>query len=258
MLKKSPFPGMDPYLEGNLWPDVHHQLASVIVELIAPQIAPNYVARVDAYTVEDRRPAAGLNIIYPDVAVLYKNELKEPTETYERSISEISKPSYEIPAVFRIKIPFVEIRDRASNKLITAIEILSPVNKRRPGLDEYLQKRQDLHKAGVHLLEIDLLRRGKRVIQPAPKTHYLFDLWRAKSDHISVWTNLVQENLPVLPVPLANDDPDARLPIKTALDKIYERGLYNLSIDYTQAPPAPKFSAEEQQWMQALLQQVLL
>lgn len=244
---------MDPYLEGNLWPDVHHQLASVIVELIAPQIAPNYVARVDAYTVEDRRPAAGLSILYPDVAVLYKNELKEPTETYEHSISEVSEPSYEIPAVFRIKIPLVEIRDRSDNKLITAIEILSPVNKRRPGLNEYLQKRQDLHKAGVHLLEIDLLRRGKRVIQPAPKTHYLFDLWRAKSDHISVWTNLVKENLPVLPVPLANDDPDARLPLKTALDKIYERGLYNLSIDYTQAPPTPKFSTEEQQWMQALL-----
>lgn len=258
MLKKSPFPGMDPYLEGNLWPDVHHQLASLMVELIAPQIAPNYVARVDAYTVEDRRPAAGLSILYPDVAVLHKNELKEPTETYERSVAEVSKPSYEIPAVFTVKIPFVEIRDRANNKLVTAIEILSPVNKRRPGLDEYLQKRQDLHKAGVHVLEIDLLRRGKRIIQPAPKTHYLFDLWRAKSDHLSVWTNLVQENLPVLPVPLANDDPDARLPIKTALDKIYERGLYNLSIDYTQAAPNPKFSAEEQQWMQTLLQQVSL
>ncbi len=249
---------MDPYLEGNLWPDVHHQLASVIVELIAPQIAPNYVARVDAYTVEDRRPAAGLRIIYPDVAVFHKNKLKEPTETYERSVGEISEPSYEIPAVFTVKIPFVEIRDRASNKLITAIEILSPVNKRRPGLDEYLQKRENLHKAGVHVLEIDLLRRGKRVIQPAPKTHYLFDLWRAKSDHLSVWTNLVQENLPVLPVPLANDDPDARLPIKTALDKIYERGLYHLSIDYTQAPPTSKFSAEEQQWMRTILAQTSL
>lgn len=26
----SPFPGMDPYLEGDLWPDVHHALASQI------------------------------------------------------------------------------------------------------------------------------------------------------------------------------------------------------------------------------------
>jgi hypothetical protein len=24
----SPFPGMDPYLEGHLWPDVHHRLAT--------------------------------------------------------------------------------------------------------------------------------------------------------------------------------------------------------------------------------------
>ena len=26
----SPFPGMDPYVEGYLWPDFHHELASAI------------------------------------------------------------------------------------------------------------------------------------------------------------------------------------------------------------------------------------
>lgn len=43
----SPFPGMDPYLEGHLWPDAHNDLTSAIRELIAPLIAPKYVARIE-------------------------------------------------------------------------------------------------------------------------------------------------------------------------------------------------------------------
>ena len=52
----TPFPGMDPYLEGYLWPDVHQELASVIKGLLAPQISPGYVARLSSYTVEDTSP----------------------------------------------------------------------------------------------------------------------------------------------------------------------------------------------------------
>lgn len=44
------------------------------------------------------------------------------------------------------------------NSVITSIEILSPVNKREPGLTAYQRKRLQLHNAGVHLLELDLLR----------------------------------------------------------------------------------------------------
>ena len=248
---------MDPYLEGDLWSDVHYQLASVIVELLAPQIAPKYVSRVAAYTTEDQRPGSELQILYPDVAVSYQHRLEEPSATYENSLAEVSAPSFEIPATFTLRIPYIEIRDRASNKLITAIEILSPANKRRPGSEIYRKKRQKLHSAGVHLLELDLLRRGKRAIAlpNAPKPHYVFSLWRAGSENISVWTNQVQENLPILPVPLTKDDPDARLLLKVALDRIYGRSLYSLSIDYQQKPPAPRFLAAELEWMQALLTQ---
>ncbi len=48
---KSVFPGMDPFLGGHLWPDVHSSLASVIKELLAPLLAPKYVARLETYTV---------------------------------------------------------------------------------------------------------------------------------------------------------------------------------------------------------------
>lgn len=44
-------------------------------------------------------------------------------------------------------------------------------------------------------------------------------------------------------------DPDVLLPLKLALDMIYQRGLYNLSIDYSQVPPPPDFSEEEKKWI---------
>lgn len=57
----NPFPGMDPYLEGHLWPDIHHCLANVaIVEMLADRIAPAYLARIEPYPIEDTNVEAGM------------------------------------------------------------------------------------------------------------------------------------------------------------------------------------------------------
>ena len=250
MQNRSPLPGMDPYLEGHLWPDVHHDLASAIRALIAPQIAPKYVARVETYTVEDTNPGSEVGITYPDVAVLQQQEMHEPAVAYgETAVA--TEPTLELPTRVTVRIPVVQIRDVQKNRLITAIEILSPVNKRSPGWQPYHEKRNDLHHSGVHLLELDLLRRGQRHVPDLglPEHHYLFSLWRAGTQKMSVWTNTVQQPLPVLPVPLVSPDPDALLPLRQALDMIYERGLYHLSIDYKKPPPPPEFSEEDRAWL---------
>ena len=52
----SPFPGMDPYLEGYLWPDVHNALANKIRQLLAPRLRPRYIVRLEIYVVEDTAP----------------------------------------------------------------------------------------------------------------------------------------------------------------------------------------------------------
>jgi len=252
MQNRSPFPGMDPYLEGHLWPDVHNRLINIIAELIAPQIAPKYVARVETYTVEDTNPGSEVGITYPDVAVLQQT-VREPSVAYGETVV-ATEPTLELVTRVTVRIPVVQIRDVQKNRLITAIEILSPVNKRKPGWQPYHEKRSDLHHSGVHLLELDLLRRGQRHVPDLglPKHHYLFSLWRAGTQKMSVWTNTVQQPLPVLPVPLVSPDPDALLPLRQALDMIYERGLYHLSIDYAKTPPPPEFSGEEREWMSKL------
>lgn len=252
MLEKSPFPGMDPYLEGHLWHDVHGGLARTIQELLAHQIAPKYVVRIEPYTAKDKRPESEIGITYPDVGVLLHDDRVEElaTSAYGKT-GKATRPDFILPAEIPVRIPVVEIRDTKKNRLVTVIEIISPVNKRDPGWDEYQKKRDKLHAAGVHLLEIDLLRRGRRVAlnYGLPSTHYLFSLWRAGSDQNEIWARPVQQSLPVLPVPLKSPDPDALLPLKTALDLIYQRSLYSLSIDYDKDPPPPAFSKAEREWM---------
>ncbi len=250
---------MDPYLEGHLWPDVHQRLAAVICELLAPQVSPAYVARMSLYTVADTSPEEDVGILYPDVEVL-RRKAEEPAEEYATAGSKPVTPvTITIPAtrMVEVRIPVVEIRDRKHNQLITAIEIISPVNKRRPGLQPYIEKREQLHQSGVHLLEIDLIRRGQRPFTHPylPQAHYLVTLMRAGQGRTDVWAFNVQDSLPVVPVPLKAPDEDAVLDLGEALALIYERGLYHLSIDYREAPPPPAFSAEAQEWMREKLQQ---
>jgi hypothetical protein len=250
----SPFPGMDPYLEGYLWPDVHHRLASGIAERIAPAIAPQYVARIALYTVEDTTPEGDEGIMYPDVEVLLrKNSAEEPAQP-DVIFTPVSARIPHLSPV-SVNIPFVEIRDRESNRLITAIEILSPVNKRTPGLAPYREKRRRLHQSGVHLLEIDLLRRGQRPIEHPrlSEYHYVVTLLRAGIPETDIWGFNLADPMPVVPVPLATPDPDFPLDLHDILQSAYERGLYHLSIDYSQAPPPPPFSDAESAWMKALL-----
>jgi hypothetical protein len=65
----SPFPGMDPYLEGYLWPDVHHALASEIRRQLAPQVRPRYAVRIEVATCHDDNPESEIGIMYPDVEI---------------------------------------------------------------------------------------------------------------------------------------------------------------------------------------------
>ncbi|MCC6725207.1 MAG: DUF4058 family protein [Saprospiraceae bacterium] len=248
----SPFPGMDPYLEGHLFPDVHNSLAYLIKVQLVLRLSPNYIVHLNNYTVEDTSPTEDVGIMYPDVEVFHKVEmLREPESAYyalaltpETAVLPELKP-------VEVQIPVVEIRDRKHNQLVTAIEILSPVNKRNPGLQPYREKRDRLHKAGVHLVEIDLLRRGERPLKhpKLPKSHYLVTLVRAGSGSTQVWAMSMKDPLPVIPIPLRQPDEDTVLDIGKALKDLYEQGAFWKSIDYSETSPPPAFTPEETAWM---------
>ena len=124
---------------------------------------------------------------------------------------------------------------------MTSIEILSPVNKREAGLVAYRQKRRRLYEAGVHLIEIDLLRRGTRPFAHPriADAHYTIMLTRAGERSVDVWPLTIRQPLPVAPVPLRAPDADVRLDLGVMLSEVYDDAAYDLSVDYEQSPPPP-------------------
>jgi hypothetical protein len=259
----SPFPGMDPYLEGYLWPDVHSALANKIRQLLAPLLRPRYTARLAIYVVEDVLPESDIGIMYPDVEIMQQRSarsVREAALAYPAAPpSRLTPATLSIPMVLpvEIQIPVVEIRDTAQNRLITSIEVLSPVNKREPGLQQYRQKRQRLYHMGVHLIEIDLLRRGTRPMIDG-RVHasaYAIGLTRAQSGSTLIWAMEMSDPLPTIPVPLHPPDEDAWLDLGDALQAVYEEAGYDLSINYAEDPPPPPLTESERQIMHTILHQ---
>ena len=252
------FPGMDPYLEGYLWSDVHHALAYEIRKQLTPLLRPKYVARLEQYTIEDTNPSKDVGIMYPDVGILLRQKetkLKEFVFDDGHTLT-LSPVSVSIPALtsVKVRIPVVEIKDASNNQLVTVIEILSPVNKRVPGLKPYRKKRRKLRQSKVHLLEIDLLRRGTRpMMHPElEKANYLVGLTRANFARTDFWTVTLKDSLPVVPVPLLEGDKDVPLDLQKAIEEVYEDAGYDMSIDYKSEPPPPKLSEEEWNWTQKI------
>ncbi|HAJ36713.1 MAG TPA: hypothetical protein DCL15_13590 [Chloroflexi bacterium] len=83
----------------------------------------------------------------------------------------------------------------------------------------YRRKRQPVQRAGVHLIEIDLIRRGQRP-QPHPTlplSPYLVTLLRGHAAHFEAWPGQLDQPLPTIPMPLLPPDADVVLPLQTAL-----------------------------------------
>jgi Protein of unknown function (DUF4058) len=149
----------------------------------------------------------------------------------------------------------IEIRDTANRQLVTAIEVLSPTNKRGDGREEYLAKRRRMLLSTAHLLEIDLLRQGQRVPMqnPLPRAAYFIFLSRVERRPITeIWPISLTEPLPVVPVPLLPGDKDEVLDLQQTFATTYDLVGYDLALDYTQ-PPEILLPPEDAAWAETLL-----
>ncbi len=246
----SPFPGMDPYLEGSLWMSVHAQIASVFVRQLNPQLLPRYVALPTRRFVKERPDGEGILIgeNYPDVSV----HRQQPARPSPRAM-EVLVPPLRMITVMCAPVPHVtvEIRDVEHRHLVAAIEVLSPTNKRGEGRREYLRRRDRFLDSAVHLLEIDLLRKGRRVPmeEALPPTPYFVFLSRADQTPLTdVWPIRLDQPLPEVPVPLLEGHADARLDLQRALTTAYDECGLNYMIDYTRPPDIP-LTPEQAVWV---------
>jgi hypothetical protein len=235
------FPGMDPYLEGSLWMSVHTPLAVEIVRQLIPKLRPRYMALTTRRYVLDipEEPDVSVEGIYPDVSVV-----RSDAEETRAQAPDASPPIVQMTTLMPEAIPetSVEIREVRSRQLVAVIEILSPTNKKGDGREEYLAKRNKILRSTVHLMEIDLLRKGRGVPmkEPMPQAPYFVFLSRAdRRPATDVWPIALNQPLPTVPVPPLTGDHDASLDLQDALTNVYESCGLDMAVDYDQPPEVP-------------------
>ena len=261
---RSPFPGMDPYLEAH-WGDIHSRLIIYASEQLQPSLPEDLRARVEERIFVDAEHEGSRHVV-PDVRVY---ERAKPTPvTSGNATTDINADIGDEPLILTLEDEpvtetFIEIREKGTGGLvITVIEIVSPANKRKgEGRRTYLEKQKDLRRGSVNSVEIDLLRGGKYVVgapegamPPEYRQPFRISVWRAaRPTNYEVYRTSLREPLPSIRIPLREEDQDIRLDLQPLVDRAYETGAYD-DIDYTE-DPRPPLKRKDAVWADALLRE---
>lgn len=233
----SPFPGMDSYLEMLEWQDFHLAMINEIRTLIAPQLRPNYLARIERRVFVERffdQPSLDI----PDVEVVASKQRSKLPRAVATAIATLEPHVYEVSVPLEHREPYLVIKDVEHRRVVTVIELLSPTNKASgsDGSRVYAEKRAELLQSSANLVEIDLLRGGRRppTIRPIPdSTDYCVFVHRTPArSRVEVYEWTLRDPLPAVPVPLAGSDPDVPLCLQVAFDEIYDVAAYDLELPY--------------------------
>jgi len=246
---------MDPFLEGPEWEDFHTRFNTAIADYLSPRVEPRYVVRIERRIYVERTTDDRLPIRRADVAVFVA---EETPQAYVPSASRgaVTRAPVEciLPMAEEMRETYLVIRGQDTQEIVTVLETLSPANK-RPGSDgrrKYLRKREEIVESRVHLVELDLLRCGRRMptaTQLPPADYYAVvsrSQWRPRAD-LYAWT--IRDPLPTIPVPLKKADPEALLDLQAVFTTVYGRARYDLSLDYAAALDPP-LSEGDRQWLQ--------
>ena len=254
---KSPFPGMDPYLQQH-WRDVHTSLVVYARDQLQSSLPRDLVARAEERVYLEREGELDRSF-YPDVRVVEQRSSGLATATVGGV--ELAEPFI---ITFRdepITEPFLQIVDAQTGKrVVTFIEFISPTNKvSGEGYDAYRKKQKEAETAGVSLVEIDLILGGKRALSVPLSRIRLRDRTRYQAivrrgwqwNQAEVYALPLSKRLPVISIPLRETDPDVRLDLQALIDPCYVNGRYD-SIDYQQDTDPP-LEGHDAEWADALL-----
>lgn len=235
----SPFPGMDPYLEGQgLWSDFHATFVPCWREAIADVLPNNYEARLDEWFQLVEQSPPRVRGIEPDVSVIRTERAKQPRES---GLATATLAPVTIPHILpsRRRQTHIRILHRPDRALVAVLEMLSPANKRSPDFRVYLDKRQQVLHQDVHLVELELLTRGRRLPMdgPLPPGDYYYFVARAEQrPDCAVYAWGLRQPLPTVPVPLRTPDADVFVDLGAVFATAYQRGRYERSVNYQTVP----------------------
>ncbi len=245
---RSPFPGMDPYLEHpSLWPDVHNRLITAIADDLTPRVAPRYYIALErrAYLL---KPDDVVFIGRPDIAVVSQRPQPAPAQMplAEAGILEVDVPMNDKPTE-----NFLEVYEVGTGKLVTIMELLSPANKLHDeGRRQYEQKRDSVFRTSTNLVEVDLLRAGEPMPVTGKKVRSDYRILVSRGHqrpHAQLYVFNLRQPMPLFPLPLLPGDDEPPVDLNAILRALYERARFDLRLDYSQ-PPVPPLDDEDAAW----------
>ncbi len=254
----SPFPGMDPYLERR-WGNTHTRLVADTAAALNLRLPSDLSAEIEEYVHIDHDD--GLRRARkPDVYVI-----EDPAGWPEPPARDLDTATAVRPILLPDPGPyterFIHITDDDGNRIVTAIEFLSPWNKRPGrGRDEYLRKRAEVMASPTSLVEVDLVRAGDWVgmtdpysVSPDYWTTYRVSVYRGtpKPGAGRLYPIRLSSRLPTVDVPLRPGEPDVPLDLQAVVDEAYRKGA-GRRIDYGR-PCIPPLTGAEADWADALL-----
>jgi hypothetical protein len=260
---KSPFPGMDPFIEGHgrLWEDFHQHLIEDVYRTIAAALPPNYVVQSQprVYLLLTEAEGKTQRPFIPDVGAFSTERRQAAGQQAAVAVAEPATATDDPQTLLafvteQYREQFLEVYEVEPEwRLVTCIEVLSPSNKRpnTAGWDQYLRKRQALLLGEANLVEIDLLRGGTRMpmYNKWPDSPFVLTVCRREQAPLcKVWRGYFDRPLPAIPVPLSAPHADVTLELQPLVEATYARSRYHLRIDYTK-PLTPPLSEEQTAWL---------
>ncbi len=259
----SPFPGMNPWLEGPAyWTDFHSGFLASLRAAINLVIPPPYFAALSTRVyaeVSDRNVEPDVDILTP-----VSGSPGGGTATLTQLETDLLVVTGPPPPAEEITEGFIEIRTTdGGNRLVTSIELLSLTNKTRgaAGHGLYRAKQRELLLAGVNLVEIDFLRGGVPTTQTnvrdlrrqAPRYVYHVAFTRPDDEFVTRARAIeLAQRLPTIPIPLGPDVPAVGVDLQPAFDRAFDESLFSRRLNYRQ-PPVPPLTPDQQTWADAVL-----
>ena len=255
---------MNPFMEQR-WHDAHHTLIGLIRQVLGRELPEAYSALAEEQVIVT---GGSSPTYYPDLSIVedeWKRGLPPVWTPGEYQGLTVAVASPDIVTVETPPERWVEVR-HDEGELVTVIEVISPTN-RESGRTAFLAKRGDYLAAGVNVVEVDLLRDGRRLIDIEPAAyqsryghvgeHYTVCTIRAAlPQRREIYICPLRNRLPVVRIPLRHSDPDVPLDIQALVDQVHASGRY-WKLDYRRSlEPAP--CADDLAWMGERLQAAAL
>jgi len=224
----SPFPGMDPYLEDEaLWPLFQHQLVASLYQILLPGLVDRYRARINQRTYVTEEP-------------LFTSIIRQERQE-----------------------EFIELRQRTDGRLVTLIDMPSPINKTlTQGRTAYLDTRRMARSQNASIVEIDLSLQGTPLLdysrEGLPEWDFAVTVTRCtQPERYEIYTSTLAKRLPRFKVPLSPDDRDTVLDLQATFARAFDQSNFAGKIDY-KLDPATKMSDTQLAWIADWLKQMRL